>query len=260
MAALYDVDIYLVGLGMFEMRQTTLETLEVLKQAKRVFHLTTQHEELSIINANTEDLGPLYWKPGKRADIYYKIAQYVVSFARETRPAAFVIEGNPMFFSDVSWNIAELGKAASLRVEALPGVSCIDVLPIQLGFEPGDLGLQIFEATQLVLYGLAINTHLSTLILQVGVFAETAHPGSGSKRLGTFDPLVRHLSNFFPAGHPAIFIRSTLSRTFPNVVFTTNIARIDEQRDGIVEGMTLYLPRLSVPPIDQSIRDRMGLS
>lgn len=260
MEANYDADIYLVGLGMFEMRQVTVETLQILKQAKRVFHLTSQHEELTAINVNTQDLGPLYWRSGRNTDIYEDLARHVVSFARETRPTVFAVEGNPMFFSDISWKIAELGKAACLRVEALPSVSCLDVLPIQLGFEPGDLGLQVFEATQLALYRLAMNPYLSTLILQVGEFGETTLLRPARRRPAAFIPLVRHLSNFFPPDHTAIFIESTCSSKVPNIVFTTDIASIDKHQDRITPGMTLYLPRVGIPPIDERVREELGLA
>ncbi|MBI4465590.1 MAG: hypothetical protein HY647_12875 [Acidobacteria bacterium] len=253
-------DIYLVGLGIFEMRQITVETLDVLRQAKRIFHLSSKHEELTAINVNIEDLGPLYWKSGKTIDIYEDLARHVVSFAQQARPTVFAIEGNPMLFSDLSWKIAELGKAACLRVEALPGVSCVDVLPIQLGFEPGDLGLQIFEATQLALYRLEINPYLSTLILQVGEFGERSLPRPARRRLAAFTPLVRHLSKFFPVDHPAIFIRSAFSSKVSSVVFATEIDSIDKHQDQIVPGMTLYVPRIGIPPMDEKLREELGLS
>ncbi len=244
---------------MFGMRQMTVEALQILKQAKQIFHLTVQHEELIVINVHTEDLGPLYWRLGKNTDIYEDLARYVVSFAQESRPTVLAVEGNPMFFSDLSWKIAELGKAGFLRVEALPGVSCLDVLPIQLGFEPGDVGCQIFEATQLALYRLSINSYLSTLILQVAEFGRTTLLPAGGRSPFGFIPLVRHLSKFFPSDHPAIFIKSAFSSTVSSVVFTTDIASIDKHQDRIVPGMTLYLPRIGIPPIDEGVREELRL-
>jgi len=253
------VDIYLVGLGMFELRHLTVESLEVLKIAKVVYHLSEKHEELIAINPNTQDLDRLYSKPGKRVDIYHDLASYVVNTALKTTPIVLAIDGNPMFFSDISWEIAAIGKKANLHVEALPGVSCIDVLPMQLGFEPADLGMQVFEATQLVLYDLAVNPFLSTLILQVGYFWRTVVLPPPKRDAGAFAPLVLHLRKFFPEDHPAIFVQSAYSERLPTVVFSTELATIDEHRNEIKAGMTLYLPRLRVPAIDPILRKQLDL-
>jgi tetrapyrrole methylase family protein/MazG family protein len=252
-------DIYLVGLGMFGMRQVTAETLEILGHAKRVFHVTDKHEQLCAINPESEDLSGLYWRSGKNVDVYDDVARYVVSFARQKHPTVLALDGNPMFFNDISWKIAALGKLEGLKVEAIPAVSCIDVLPIQLGFEPGNLGMQIFEATQLVLYQLSINPYLSTLVLQVGVFGETSVVRPVKRKPATFLPLVMHLRKFFPSDHPAIFIQSAYSSHVPTVVFTIDVGSIDECGREIGSGMTLYLPRVGIPTIEQRICEQLGV-
>jgi precorrin-6B methylase 1 len=254
-----DADIYLVGLGMYGLRHLTLETLDVLKRATVVYHLSNKHEELCAINRNTRDLRSVNLRPAKPADTYEDLACQVVDAAHELRPIAVAVDGNPMLFSDITWHIAAIGKEQKLRVEALPGVSCLDVLPTQLGFDPGDLGLQVFEATQLVLYNLAINPYLSTLILQVGHFSETVMFPPPPKRPGAYNRLILHLTNFFPEHHPAIFIQSAYSERVPAVVFSTVIRGIDECRDKVTGDMTLYVPRLGIPRIDAEIGAEFGL-
>jgi tetrapyrrole methylase family protein / MazG family protein len=254
-----NADIYLVGLGMYELRHLTLEALEIIKNAKVVYHLTDKHEELRVINPNTRDLADLYSKPGQRTDIYEDLAKYTVDSALSNTPVVLALDGNPMFFSDISWKIAALGKKRNLLVEAVPGVSCIDVLPVQLGFDPGDIGFQVFEATQLVLYDLAINPYLSTLILQVGYFWRTVSAPPLHRERGDFAPLVAHLCKFFPKNHPAIFIQSAYSKQFPTGLLSTSIASIDEHRNEVKAGMTLYVPRSGVPVIHPRLRLELNL-
>jgi precorrin-6B methylase 1 len=254
-----DVDIYLVGLGMFEMRHLTVETFEILKRASVVYHISDRHDELHAINRNTRDLSRLYEVPGKRVDIYESLARYLVNSARKHRPVVLATDGNPMFFNDISWKVAAVARGRGLRVEALPGVSCIDVLPIQLGFDPGDLGLQVFEATQLTLYDLAINPYLSTLILQIGFFCETVVLPPPKRRRGAYSRLVTHLRKFFPGTHPAIFIQSAYSNCVPTIEFWTEIMSIDDRRNEITAGMTLYVPRIGIPAVDRVIGAQLGL-
>lgn len=253
------VDIYIVGLGMFELRQITLETLEVLKRARLVYHVSGRHTELCEVNPNTQDLGNIYKKRVKRTDIYYQLACFVVNSALKGGPIVFAVGGNPMFFNDIAWNIAAVAKKRRLRVEALPGVSCIDVLPMQLGFEPADVGLQIFEATQLVLYHLPINPCLSTLILQVGYFFVRVTTLPPRRKPGAFTPLALHLRRFFPDDHPAVFIESASSRLAPTVVFWSEIGSIDKFRNKITPSMTLYLPRTGLPELDAALCKKLDL-
>src|SRR5260370_1108088 len=129
-----DADIYLTGLGTFELRQLTLETLDVLRNVNVVYHLSARHADLCAINPRTRDLSDHYFRTGDRQDIYEAMARYLVKTAKLEGPIALALDGNPMFFSDISWMTAAMGKQEGLRVEALPAVSCIDVLPMQLGF------------------------------------------------------------------------------------------------------------------------------
>lgn len=252
-----DADLYLVGLGMYELRHLSVESAELLRAANAVYHTSDKHDQLCAYNAKVEDLRPMYLSAGRRTDADEEIAAYVIAEARRCGPIAVAIDGNPMFYSDLSWKIA--ARAQGLRVEALPGVSCLDVLPMQLGFEPGDLGMQIFDSTQMVLYQLALNPYLSTLILQIGYFGEISTLEPPHRDTGAYAPLVEHLLRFFPANHPAIFIKSARNSLAETAILTTEVCRIDEIRNAIRPGMTLYLPRLRVPEISEETRVRFGL-
>jgi hypothetical protein len=247
-------DVYLVGLGMFDLRQITVETSEILRTASRVYHVSDRHEQLIAMNPCTEKLDALSTRADRATAIYDDIASCVVDAARRHRPVVFAVEGNPMLFSDVSWKIAAAARNAGLVVEAFPGVSCLDVLPVQLGFEPGDLGLQIFEASQLVIYGLDMNPYLSTLILQIGYFLHDVTLAPRTRERDDFAPFVEHLLRFFPKQHPAVFIESANARGSDTIVFSVDIEAIDTHRHDIRPGMTLYIPRAGIPPVRPAFR------
>jgi hypothetical protein len=209
------------------------------------------------INPRVEDVGPRYWRTGRAWNIYKDIAKYIIARAATARPVAFVVQGNPLFFNDICWEIARRGKRAGLKVQALPGVSCVDVLPIQLGFDMGDLGTQIFEATQLVMFALPINPVLSTLILQVAEFGTSTVFVSRDRAPVDFVPLVAHLSKFFPPDHIVMFVRSTSARNDPSAVISTRLALIAEEAGRIEAGMTLYVPRVGIPKVKTRV-GRLG--
>jgi precorrin-3B methylase len=244
---LYRADIFLAGIGCFEMRQVTVETLDVLRHVRRVLHLTSQHDRLAAINPETEDLGPLYWRTGRDWDVYVDLARHVVEQATKKNPLALVVEGHPLVFNDICWEVTRQAGRASLIVQALPGVSCVDVLPILLGFDIGDLGVQIFEATQLVMYGLSMNPYLSTLILQAGEFSVSEIISNTLDQDRSMEPLVAHLLQFYSPEHPALFVRSKTNAGEQTKIVSTEISLIERRKNELERGMTLYLPRIGVP-------------
>ncbi|MEO6802517.1 MAG: SAM-dependent methyltransferase [Granulicella sp.] len=242
-------DIYLVGLGLYGLRQLTIETAEALRSATALYHFTEKQDELYSFNSRVHDMRSLYHSLSDHPDVYAAIAAKLIDLSKDQHPIAIAFDGNPMLYSSVAWQVAAQGAEANLRVEALAGISTFDVLPIQLGFDPGDLGMQTLESTAMVQYGLELNPYLSTLLLQIGHF--NAAPGlpPPPRAEGAYAPLVHHLLRYFPPGHPAIFIQSASSADAPTLTLTTEVATIDEVRDQIQSGMTLYLPRVSMPPV-----------
>jgi hypothetical protein len=242
-------DIYLVGLGLYGLRQLTVEAAEVLRSAHAIYHFSEKHAELSSFNSRVHDMRALYSSLSSSGDVYAAIAEKLIDLAKQNHPIAVAFDGNPMLYCSVAWQVASLGAEAGLRVEALAGVSCFDVLPIQLGFDPGDLGMQTMESTAMVQYSLALNPYLSTLLLQIGHFGVAPGLPPPPREEGAYTPLVNHLLRYFPPGHPAIFIQSASSADTATLTLTTEVASIDQVRDQIRSGMTLYLPRVHIPPI-----------
>lgn len=250
--SLYQADVFLVGVGQFGLNQLTCEARRVIEHAKRVLHLTPFHSELCRLNSACEDLSVRYWQSASAWDVYQKLAKRVVEAAIDSSPTVLAVHGNPLFFNDICWETIRLGKASGLVVQALPGVSCIDVLPMQLGFDLGDLGAQIFEATQLVMFGLPMNPYLSTLILQVAEFGIRGIevPQMTERRIA---PLITHLLKFYPPSHYIIFARSKSEVDDQDLGLSTKIEHCGEILHRIVPGMTLYVPRTSIPEIVQEL-------
>jgi len=250
--SLYQADIFLVGVGQFGLNQLTCEAREVIQRAKQVLHLTSFHSELCQMNLACEDLSALYWQSAPAWDVYQKLSERVVESAIKSAPTVFAVHGNPLFFNDICWETVRLAKARGLLVQALPGVSCIDVLPMQLGFDLGDLGAQIFEATQLVMFGLSMNPYLSTLILQIAEFGIRGInvPLMTQQRI---TPMVEHLLKFYPPSHHIVFTKSKSDVDDRDLALSTTIDRCGEILHRIVPGMTLYVPRVCIPEVVQEM-------
>ena len=259
-AELYSADIFLVGVGQYDINQLTLEGYHVLRESNRVLHITQMHGRLSEINSNCVDLNPRFQDLGRDWEMCKRIADYVTDEGAQNGPLTFVASGNALFFDDIGWEIVRIGIAKGLKVQALPGISCFDVLPIQLGFDPGDLGSQIFEATHLLKFNLRMNPMLSTLVLQVAEL-DRSERKPGSSMAERFHKLLNHVLKFYPPTHRLVFVKSRTMADENDAVISTAICKAAEIVDDISAGMTLYIPRVNIPvTLRASHSDEIGES
>ena len=240
----------IVGAGVSGTRQLTIEGVLAIEEAYRVITLSASADDIEKMNRNILRLDRLYWS--RRADwgTYRALAKTVVEEARRVGgKVAFVVDGNPAIFDDITWETYRLARRYGLEVSIVPGISTIDVLPIRLHFDPGNAGLQVVEANQLVVYRLQLNPEMSTLILQVGWFGTAVlrrrqHSSGSRLRL-----LTRHLLNFYAGTHPAVFL---FAHRLHDDVIETTVADLPRVARDVHPGMTLFLPRLPIRVRDKA--------
>lgn len=236
-----------MGLGVKGFSHLTLESLNAIQKAEIVLHIGSNKRELNRLNPKIRSLEHLYWSGKKDLDTYKTIAKSVIDTAPSVEGSTvFVVDGNPAFFNDITWEIYAKAIKRGIPVKILPGVSCLDVLTIDLFCDMGDVGTQIFEANQLVIYDLTMNPYLSTFILQIGWFGISLLTKIPVPRRKRFGPLINHLLRFYQEAHPAIFVMSTERPDKPSIILRTTISQIGSHAAKIHSGMTLYLPRLDI--------------
>jgi len=239
--------IYCVGLGIRGFSHLTQEALKTIQKAETVLHIGLTGKHLERLNPSVKSLEHLYWSGRNDLDTYRRIAKEVIDTAR-TRlgSTVFAVDGNPAFFNDITWEIYARATRRRIPVEILAGISCLDVLAIDVFCDPGDVGTQIFEANQLVLYNLTMNPYLSTFILQIGWFGKSVLTKTCDRHRKRFAPLISHLLKFYPGMHPAIFVMSAEKTGRRSIMLRTRVSQIESHAGKIHSGMTLYLPRMNI--------------
>jgi uncharacterized protein YabN with tetrapyrrole methylase and pyrophosphatase domain len=239
------VDIYLLGRGIVDgTRQMTLEATKALQSARLVFDLSGDAGAVRALNANVVDLYTDYWTGELCDDVYGRLEKTVVDEVRRNGPTvAVIVDGHPMVFDDVNWSLLRKGKRRQLNVVALPGVSCIDTMMIDVGVDLGE-GAQIVSANQIVLYGISLDAKLQTYVLQVGKFGTGFYSRETKKnRPGRFTPLAEYLTRFYPADHLATLI---VSRGKETVRRRVRLGELDSARTFLHlyqdEGLTMHIP------------------
>lgn len=243
------VDLFVVGRGVRDgTGQMTLEAVEALKTCRVVLDLSADPDAVRAIHPNVVDLAQDYWTFDVNEDVYARIERIVLDEVRRGGPTVgHITDGHPLLFDDVSWSLVRRGRKLGLKVVALPGVSCLDTMVLELGVDLGN-GTQILEATQVLHYDLALNPYLATFLFQIGSFGTNFVSATTRRnRKGRFTPLVDHLLKFFPRGHPAVLISSS-GRGRPARKLRLPLHRLDGAREFIHSaeggGLTLYLPPL----------------
>ena len=135
-----------------------------------------------------------------------------------------------------------------LRVKVLPGISSLDCMIVDLQLDPGTLGVQMFEATGLLLQQRELHPDVPCFLWQVGAVETRLFTRSKSVP-GRFRRLQSHLLKYYPADHK---VKVVYSSSHPLAVSTMVEFPIDEMHlyaADIHPGATLYIPPATLPKV-----------
>ena len=125
----------------------------------------------------------------------------VVEAALDHPPVTFAIHGHPLIAVHPPFLVLEMANALGLRVEVLPGISAIDTLLADLRIDPVVHGVQMYEATDLLLRRRPLQNDVPAIIWQVGTL-ETGLHSQRVSRPERFARFLAHLRQYYPAAAP----------------------------------------------------------
>jgi precorrin-3B methylase len=195
------------------------------------------------VNPNTEDLDSIYWTADEWDRVSRRMVKYVLEEVKRGPEVALVSYGSPTLFDDIGRELQRRLKRAKKRCVALPAVSCLDTLSIDLGIDYGD-GLQVLDATDLIESKITLNARLHTLLLQIYEFGTSTTPDAIENRPGRFAPLVAYLEQFYPDKHRIVLAFSDNGDGDGQRLIRTRLSALDSKSSLMFPGMTLYLPPL----------------
>jgi uncharacterized protein YabN with tetrapyrrole methylase and pyrophosphatase domain len=254
--------LYLVGLGIRGPGQITRETEAILRRCTRIYYAHTD----PAVGAYLRQLCPRvlslrrYQGDGKSHRRTYKaIAAAVTRSATLRPPVAFAIFGHPLVYvSLANWLLARPPRG--LRVKALPAVSALDCLFVDLRLDPADAGLQMYDANQLLLRRRPLQPDVPCLIWQpAGV--ESTYATTAWSRPQRFHRLRDYLLGFYPKEHRVVLALSatTSRRTAPRLKRIA-LGRLEEARREIDGGATLFIPATHDRPVADVAFKKLALS
>lgn len=242
-------DIALIGSGMKGLLQLTKEAELAIDAAHTVFRLNNHPEVVDYLErkkpGNVRNLGEEYHAGERRDAIYERMAQRVLDEFRSTKQSVcLVTSGHPTYLVSPSQIIIRAAREAEIKVKVVAGLSSLDNIFADIGFDPGIRGFQSYEATDLVLRNVTLNPETPLFVWQPGAFQNFFY-STRKSTLNQFSLLKSYLGKFYPPTHSMYVLRT------PTLIFTKpecrkiSIGSLEELSNALS-----LLHILFVPPLD----------
>lgn len=247
-------DIGIVGTGIVGTHQLTREAEAVIRRCNRTFVIASGYgiaDYLRTLCPDVTDLGLLY-EPGKnRMPTYHKMAAEVVSAAIGHPPVCLATYGHPWVYCQPTTLITQAAPLLGLRVEVFPGISALDTLLVDLGTDIADHGVQMYEASDLLIRRRPIQNDVACVIWQPTVVGDPTYP-SREYPAEQFKPLQDYLLRFYPADHEASLVTSKTHPLMRSVVKRLRLDDLAAELEGVPDVGTLYIPPLLERPVEDT--------
>lgn len=245
-------DIGVVGTGIVGTHQLTREAEEVIRRCKRTFVIDSGYgipEYVETLCPEVTELGTLY-EPGKdRLPTYRRMAAAVVSAALDDPPVCLATYGHPWVYCYPTTLISEAAPLLGLHVEVFPGVSSFDTLLVDLGIDVALSGVQMYEATDLLLRRRPIPNDVACVIWQPTVVNDPTYRPE-PYAVEQFMPLQEYLLRFYPAEHEAAIVTTKTHPLTGSVVQRLQLGNLAVELHRAPQVGTLYIPPLTERPVE----------
>jgi hypothetical protein len=232
-----------VGIGIGGVAQTTIETVERMRAAEKLYHCVIDPAVelwLREVNGSAESLTPLYEEGKHRSKTYAEMVKAFVGSVRSGQSTCAAFYGHPGVFVEATHRAIRQLRREGYPARMLPAVSSDACLYADLLVNPGDEGMQSYEASFFLYARPRFNPFAGLLLWQIGVLGETdwtAKPRRNPERLAQMTRLLR---TRYPDDHRVVLY---FASTFPcNPPMIRRLRLRDLPRRHVYPMELLYVP------------------
>ncbi len=244
----------IVGTGIQFPNQMTLESIDVIKNAERVFFNVGEEQDviawIKANNAHTFDLADLYGSGKDRRLSYAEMCAAMVTAVKEGYRTVGVLYGHPGVFALPGYLAINQCRELGAEAKMLPGVSAFDCMIADLEFDPGTHGCTMLEASDYVFHRRTLDTSLPLIIWQPALIGvDSILKGVQTAVQPRLDILKARLLEDYPATHKII---SYVAATEPG-----KSARVEMTQIGSMETMRSLASSSTclIPPLKDALTD-----
>ena len=206
------------------------------------------------------DLGAAAEAVEHRVVAYRRMAAEVVSAALEQPPVCFATYGHPTMYCYPTTLIQRAALVLDLKVKVLPGVSFLDTLLSDLGMDPGFDGLQLYEATDLLVRRRPLQPDVSAVITQAPMVAN-AYNRPAERRLDHLQLLQQYFAETYPITHEIVLVTSAPHPLLDPEINVVPLGSLAAALLAASQLCTLYIPPVSHRPVaDEAMAAVMQLA
>jgi siroheme synthase len=246
-----------VGIGLQPGRHAGARTVSEIRHADRVFVLADAFalDWVRGLNANCHDLTEHYDETLDRRESYAEMQRMIVEPVRKGARVCLVLYGHPGVFAQVGRKAMAQARAEGFASRMEPGISAEACLYADLDLDPGEHGVQSFEATQFLTQQRTIDPASLLLLWQVSQAGNITCVGFESHR-GRLEILVDKMRRWYPADTEVILYEAA---TLPIQDFRAERVALSSLPDARLNpATTLVIPPASSAAPDQAALRRLA--
>ncbi|NUS39892.1 MAG: hypothetical protein HOQ02_12835 [Lysobacter sp.] len=169
------------------------------------------------LHPDVRSLQPCYAEGKSRHQTYREMVEAMLAEVRVGRRVCGAFYGHPGVFAKAPHDAIAQARAEGFAAHMEPGVSAEDCLYADLGIDPGRVGCQHYEASQLLFYRRVLDPSAYLVLWQVGIAGDRTY-----RRFATSvahrQLLVDRLLETYPADHPVtVYEAATLPIAAPRM-------------------------------------------
>lgn len=245
-------DIYIVGTGIIPAFHLTKEAEYAIRTSNEVLFVDKSFgstEFLKSLCPNVTDLSAASYREGEeRIDAYRNMASMVIEAALDHPPVTLALYGHPLVYSLPPFIVLGSAKLLGLKVKVMPGISSLDTLFVDLNFDPCTQGVQMYEATDILLRKRPLQIDVPCFIWQIGSVESRLYSESSNKP-ERFGQIKEYLLKFYPPSTPMYAVYSASMPLAPSIITEFTLETIEEKAEHLHQGVTVYIPPVNLREI-----------
>lgn len=215
---------------------------------------------LNRLRPDALDLYVLYDDAKARYVTYMQMTEAMLHYVRQGQSVAAVFYGHPGIFVLSTHRAIKIARREGHRATMRPAVSALDTLCADLGVDPSQPGMVMYEASDMLIRRRRPDTGLHLVLWQVGLIGELGYRRQGYIN-ANFTLLLDYLEELYGADQEVVnYVGSRYPGVAPQIDRQTISSLRDPQVQARVTGIsTFYLPPRTVAESDAAMLERLGL-
>jgi hypothetical protein len=225
-----------------------------MRSADRLFYCVVEPiAELWLrqLNTNAVSLAPLYAEGKPRAETYRAMESVLLNAVTSGLNVCAAFYGHPGVFVQSTHAVIATLRNRGYSARMLPGVSADACLVADLGVNPGDRGMQGFEATDFLYFRRRFDPTTPLVLWQIGVLGDGRGRAKGLPEPARLELLVDRLARSYPLEHRMIVYTAATFPTHAPLMRSVRLKSLSRTRVGPLA--MLYVPPLQARALDTTM-------